>query len=333
MQGYTARLAGILHILWAIASGESPSPYIPKERVLAARNLAEFYLGQVQLIHADSEAASGELNPLLSKILEKARQLGQLPSRIAKTSIKALRSIKTDKILEYFRELEAMGYARVEGKTLIPQNVDRVDQNVDQMLTTPVVAKTIANTLMQPIGDQNVDHVDHVDPFMEQEQNQIIQEHMPGDSLLSMAEPGSSSTLNSSQQSQQVNNFAENLTQQSFDYVDQRSTSGSTFSNKSPKDLAAQILQCQTWVAMVEGIDAVSAATKKKRDMVFEIVVIDFLSEDDHQHLVRLLANHIQQFPHDQSAYNWLPRSCWEIKEKAITLSRRNKVGEESPNE
>lgn len=325
MQGYTARLAGILHILWAIASGESPSPYIPKEQVLAARNLAEFYLGQVQLIHADSEAASGELNPLLSKILEKARQLGQLPARIAKTSIKALRSIKTDKILEYFRELEAMGYARVEGKTLIPQNVDHVDQNVDQMLTTPVAAKTIDNTLLQPIVDQNVDHVDHVDPFLEQEQNQTIQEHLPGDCLLSMAD--SSSTLNSSQQSQQVNNSAENLTQQSVDCVDQRSTSGSTFSNKSPKDLAAQILQCQTWVAVLEAMDVVSAIRKTSRDMVFEIVVTKHLNKDDRQHLVCLLANHIQQFPQDQSAYNWLPRSCWDIKEKAIAAARRNKGG------
>lgn len=230
MQGYTARLAGILHILWSVVSGETPSSYIPLERVKAARSLSEFYLGQVLLIHSDTEAAQGELTPLLSKILEKAQQLGELPTRKAKASIKALRNVKTDKILELFRELEAMGYAKLEGKTLVPQNVDRVDRNVDQMLTSPMAAKTIDNRLSQPIVDKIVDHADHVDPFLEQEQKPVVEEQLLDDALLIEVEPERTDTL---RRSQQVNILDEAPAQQGVESVDQRSTLGSTFSSGS----------------------------------------------------------------------------------------------------
>lgn len=86
MEGYTARIAGILHILWATAAGEVPEPHIPIERVKAAKALAEFYLGQVRLIHSDAEAAQGELTPNLEKLLKKARELKQLTIREAQSS-------------------------------------------------------------------------------------------------------------------------------------------------------------------------------------------------------------------------------------------------------
>ncbi len=240
MQGYTARLAGILHVLWSVVAGEIPSSYIPLKQVKAARSLSEFYLGQVLLIHSDAEAAQGELTPLLNKILEKLQQLGELPTRKAKASIKALRNVKTDKILEFFRELEAMGYAKLEGKTLVPQIVDqnvdwvdRVDQNADQMLTSPFVAKTVDNRLSQPIVDQNVDHADHVDHLLGQEQKQVVEEQLPDNSSLAEVEPDQTDTLSRSQQSQQVNILDEASAPQSFERVDQGSTLGSTFSSGS----------------------------------------------------------------------------------------------------
>jgi hypothetical protein len=215
MQGYTARIASILHILWETAAGEAPEPYIPIERVKAARQLAEFYLGQVRLIHSDAEAAHGELTPILDSILKKARQLGQLSTRTAKASIKALRNYKTDKILECFRELAAMGHATVEGKTLIPQNVDPVDPVLTKMLTFPTVDTTIANTSLQPLFDPNVDFVDHVDQFLEQVSNPAVVEE---------------EFLNNSQQSQQVNILDKSLAKSGVDDVDPGSTFRSTFS-------------------------------------------------------------------------------------------------------
>ena len=95
----------------------------------------------------------------------------------------------------------------------------------------------------------------------------------------------------------------------------------------SPQQLAALILGCKTWVAVVEQIDAVSAATNKARDVVFEILMKMYLSEGDRQHLVSLLAAHVRLFPQDKNAYAWLPGSCWKLKKKAISLAYKNEAG------
>jgi hypothetical protein len=100
----------------------------------------------------------------------------------------------------------------------------------------------------------------------------------------------------------------------------------------SPPDVAAQILQCQSWVAAVDAMDAVSAAINKERAVVYNSALKHF-SFDERQHLVRLLTAHIQQFPQDESAYDWLPASSWKLKEKAITLAQGNKAGKEWANE
>ena len=115
MQGYTARIAGILHILWATAAGIVPENHIPLERVRAARQLAEFYLGQVQLIHSDGEAAMGELTPILAKILEKAQGLGSITARTAKRSFFALKNTSSQQLRDYFNELVVMGHGSIEG--------------------------------------------------------------------------------------------------------------------------------------------------------------------------------------------------------------------------
>jgi putative DNA primase/helicase len=98
----------------------------------------------------------------------------------------------------------------------------------------------------------------------------------------------------------------------------------------SPSELAAQILQCQLWVALVSALDAVAATVNKERAKVFEIALL-YLSLEERQHLVRLLAAHIQQEPQDSDAYNWLPQSSHQLKLKALALasaSGRNALSE-----
>lgn len=94
----------------------------------------------------------------------------------------------------------------------------------------------------------------------------------------------------------------------------------------SPLAVAAQILQCQTWVAAVEAMDAVSAVINKERVVVFNSL-LKHLSLEQRQHLVRLLAAHIQQFPQDHSAYNWLPNSSRKLKQKAMAQVFGSKSG------
>ena len=89
----------------------------------------------------------------------------------------------------------------------------------------------------------------------------------------------------------------------------------------SPRTLAAQILLCQSWVFAMEAMDTVSKAIKKDRANVFRLV-LKHINLDDRQHLVRLLAAHIQQFPHDRWAYSWLPESSRKLREKAQALAQ-----------
>ncbi|MDZ4879125.1 MAG: hypothetical protein CLLPBCKN_008563 [Chroococcidiopsis cubana SAG 39.79] len=87
----------------------------------------------------------------------------------------------------------------------------------------------------------------------------------------------------------------------------------------SPLAVAAQILQCQTWVAAVEAMDCVAAAVNQKRATVLTIA-LKHISIEQRQHLVRLLAAHMQQFPQDSDAYSWLPQSSRKLKQKAQSL-------------
>lgn len=88
----------------------------------------------------------------------------------------------------------------------------------------------------------------------------------------------------------------------------------------TPEALAAQILKCQTWLAVISAMDAVSRAIDKPRVIVYNSVLKRF-SQGDRQHLVQLLATHIEQFPQDACAYNWLPQSSHKLLEKAIAIA------------
>lgn len=172
--GYTARFAGILHVLWEIVDNVGAvSSTIPVERMTAAINLAKFYLKQVHLILGEGEIEFGELSPILAKLLEKARLLGELNTRTAKNSIRMLRNVDTSKILAYFKELEKMDYGKVTGKKFVPflQNVDSVDNPVDGMLTPDVSGETLIPQSIQHFKKGNVDNVDNVDVFRKEQTN------------------------------------------------------------------------------------------------------------------------------------------------------------------
>ncbi len=97
---------------------------------------------------------------------------------------------------------------------------------------------------------------------------------------------------------------------------------GAKSKTPSPQMLAAQILACQSWVAAVEAMDVVAVAVNKERSIVFKSA-LKHLSLDERQHLVNLLAAHIQQFPRDRWAYSWLPESSRKLKEKALALAQK----------
>lgn len=93
-----------------------------------------------------------------------------------------------------------------------------------------------------------------------------------------------------------------------------------------PKVFAAQLLRCQTWQAVVEATDAVAIAVGKNRAVVFSSTV-KHLSLSARQHLVELLAAYMREFPCDISAHSWLPKSVWQLKEKASAQATRKISG------
>lgn len=100
----------------------------------------------------------------------------------------------------------------------------------------------------------------------------------------------------------------------------------------SPMELAAQILQCQSWVAAMEALDCMARAVNQERAIVFKIT-LKHISFEERQHLVGLLAAHIQQFPHDQDAYSWIPNSSRQLKHKAMAQALGSKSESESAKE
>ena len=166
MEGYTARIALILHIIWEVESGsDTPSLYIPRERVESACKLAEFFLGQVELIHAEGAAASGrELPPRLAAILEKARQFGELTARKIQSAISWLRSVTALKIRSDFKELALLGYGVCVGKgnrlKFIPNSADLADVSADKSADSLDELQTLDISEIQDFDNLTADSAD-----------------------------------------------------------------------------------------------------------------------------------------------------------------------------
>jgi len=118
MEGYCARLALALHLIWEVEAGRMPAPYIPKERVQQAIQLTEFFLSQVTLIHSEGAAALGEggLTPRMSAILGKLKQFGSLTAGNLQAAISWLRKVSPTKLRQDLMELAKLGYGTLVGK-------------------------------------------------------------------------------------------------------------------------------------------------------------------------------------------------------------------------
>ena len=372
MEGYTARMALALHIIWEVEAGRIPAPYVPRERVQQAIRLTEFFLSQVTLIHSEGSAALGEggLTPRLSAILGKLKQFGELTARKLQASISWLRKVTPDKLRQDLMELAKLGYGTIQGKgnrlKLIPkQTVDTADKTADKTADSSSELEMLDIREFQAEDRQTVDTADPLNfsslaPFDEASDRGIdladtpepYQQYQHISRLPSNPEP--SSTLAVDEVSADIS-AVDNTAPLSGDSGDSYQHPGSSatveeLANQillcqtwvalaeaesqvpSPKELAAQILLCQSWVAAVEQMDVVSAAISKSRADVFARA-LKHLTVDERQHLVHLLAVHIQQFPRDRWAHNWLPESSRKLREKAIAVAQGSKAGEESANE
>lgn len=179
MEGYTARLALILHLIWELEAGKTePSPYIPRERVKAAIALSEFYLSQVTLIHSEGAAALGEggLGKRLSAIVSKLKQFGELTAGKLQSAISWLRKEKAGKLRDDLTELAKLGYGRLEGKgnrlKLVwdGTTTDTPDPTTDQTTDMSVEAEMVDIREIEVPTPDITDTTDIMPQFQEQEE-------------------------------------------------------------------------------------------------------------------------------------------------------------------
>ena len=133
MEGAIGRLALNLHIVKAAFSGVHDIE-ISVETMNQAIALAEFYIGQVKALHAESKAEKGELSPLLTKLLEYANAKGTLTPLEATRKFNAIKD--SPQALTHLRELESMGYGVIEKQkrnwVFIPNKISRNDFEISR---------------------------------------------------------------------------------------------------------------------------------------------------------------------------------------------------------
>ena len=160
MEGYTARLALVLHLIWELEAGHTtPSLLIPSARVEAAISLAEFFLSQVTLIHSEGCAAKGMggLTPRLNAILNKLEQFGELTARKLQSATSWLRKEKPDKIRQDLIELANLGYGELVGTGNRLKLVLSVDRDVDRSVDPSCNPGTKSSSGIYPIDRPSVD--------------------------------------------------------------------------------------------------------------------------------------------------------------------------------
>ena len=116
MQGYTGRLALILHCLNAAVERRQSAETISLQTVRSAIKLVRWLMGQVRLLYAEGDRAFGRLEPVYTKLIQLSRVRGWLTARDVRNFERSLRQASSDIIRSHFHELEAMGYGETSGE-------------------------------------------------------------------------------------------------------------------------------------------------------------------------------------------------------------------------
>jgi hypothetical protein len=183
MEGYIGRLAINLHTFheWA-AFKVAPDAEIPLEIMERAIALAKFYIGQVKLVHFNSD--DSELAPTLvrlinySKLLESVGKDGWVKAKDFVNTITKNKRPKVDVARSWMREAESLGFGCTRGigchleyhwrsdnkpdlpPDITPKKVDGVDKK-----ETKVDESSTAEMTIYQAFQEKVDEVDDLSTF------------------------------------------------------------------------------------------------------------------------------------------------------------------------
>jgi hypothetical protein len=305
IESYTARIALWLHIVNAVLRGEKPLPIISGVTMQHAIEIASFYLWQQKLIHAHN-SPTRQLEGIFLKVQTQAEKFftkcGKgIGASFLKTRINSLKNWVVEKIRNsIFKTLAAAGHGRIEGEgsemVYIPNTVPAPDERGlvgvgGQLVTPPISQHNTSSDFQSSIGE--IGAMDHPSTFQELAQsNEAI----------------------SSPHHQPTNSTAETVTSQELDSVG-ATTNSSPIPPTAPiaqqhfstaQELAAFILQCSTWVELVQGIgENASSLMAAAKTML----------QEQRPRLTHLLVTHLCQNPTYLSQLAWIPV---KLRDKAL---------------
>lgn len=175
LETYTGRFALLLHCINAVLQHKSPALTVSDASMLRAIVLAKYYLSQAKLIYGTNDPNSPN-DKVLVQLIELSKKKGWINSRIAKQSIRALKSYTPDRIRKLFQDLVEIGHGTIHGegtqmkwRSSIPSTSETEDQEqafVDSLQklvdTSPSTNKNIAESSVTPSDNRVVDRVDAV---------------------------------------------------------------------------------------------------------------------------------------------------------------------------
>ena len=120
MKGIIGRLAINLHVLWELDAGKAcPDEEIPLFVMEMAIALAKFYIGQIKLVHADSDNESLPTHIVklieLSKRLEANGKDGWIKTQMYRDQFDSKKRPSAQQAREWMNEAITLGYGRTRG--------------------------------------------------------------------------------------------------------------------------------------------------------------------------------------------------------------------------
>lgn len=120
MKGIIGRLALNLHVLWELDAGKAcPDEEIPLFIMEMAIALAKFYIGQIKLVHADSDDESLPAHIIklieLSKRLEANSKDGWIKAQMYRDQFDSKKRPSAQQARDWMNEAVTLGYGRTRG--------------------------------------------------------------------------------------------------------------------------------------------------------------------------------------------------------------------------
>jgi CRISPR-associated protein Cmr3 len=146
MKGDTGVLALLLHCINAAIAGRMPAAEVSGQTMRSAIQLANYYLNQVRVIHAEGDS-EGTLEDSCSRIIKISQRKGWISARDVHQADRAIRKrLPAESVRSLFRELEAMGLGETSGEGVhLEFRAYFVDAPVDDLLTPLTVDEATAH--------------------------------------------------------------------------------------------------------------------------------------------------------------------------------------------